>query len=246
MKYDFGFIAIGDEITDGDITNTNSGVFANHLVARDFNVGFHISCKDDSQDIISSLNFLKNDHKNIMTIGGLGPTEDDLTTQTIADFFNKKLVIHQESWQKLEKRMLTKYGKITLGTEKQATFPESAEILSNVNGTANGFKLKFDTDRYIYVFPGPPKECIPMLENLNLNDNKNGKKIIRKIWNVHNIGESFLAEKLQTIKDEYSFVTFKYRIADSFVELKYFYPQGCPYSNTIMDKVEKILKAYLN
>ncbi|QIW09911.1 competence/damage-inducible protein A [Francisella sp. LA112445] len=246
MKYDFGFIAIGDEITDGDITNTNSGVFAKHLVAKDFNIGFHISCKDDSQDIISSLDFLKTEHKNIITIGGLGPTEDDLTTQTIASFFNEDLLLHQESWQKLEKRMLEKYGKITLGTQKQATFPKSAEILLNENGTANGFKLKFDTDRYIYVFPGPPRECIPMLEKLNLTNNKHDKKIIRKIWNVHNIGESFLAEKLQTIKNEYSFVTFKYRITDSFVELKYFYPQGCPYSSSIINKVEEILKDYLD
>ncbi|ASG67608.1 molybdopterin-binding protein [Francisella halioticida] len=246
MKYNFGFIAIGDEITDGDITNTNSGVFAHHLITKDFNVGFHICCKDDSQDIISSLTFLKANHKNIITIGGLGPTEDDLTTQTVASFFGKELTLHQSSWQKLEKRMLTKYGKITLGTKKQATFPKSAEILPNNNGTANGFKLKFDTDRYIYVFPGPPKECIPMLESLNLINKQPHKKIIRKIWNVYNIGESFLAEKLEIIKSEYSFVTFKYRITESFVELKYFYPKRCPYSDKIINKIEEILKDYLS
>ena len=110
MKHDFGFIAIGDEITDGDITNTNSGMFAKHLVAKDFNIGFHICCKDDSQDIISSLKFLKENHKNIITIGGLGPTEDDLTTQTIADFFGEELILDQKSWQKLEKRMLAEWN----------------------------------------------------------------------------------------------------------------------------------------
>lgn len=246
MKYDFGFIAVGDEITDGDITNTNSGVFAKQLIAKNFDVGFHICCKDDTQDIMSSLAFLKTNHKNIITIGGLGPTEDDLTTQTIASFFGEELILDQNSWQKLEQRMLKKYGKITLGTEKQATFPKSAEILINNNGTANGFKLKFDTDRYIYAFPGPPKECIPMLEDLNLTNKQSNRKIIRKIWDVYNIGESLLAEKLEIIKNQYSFVTFKYRITESFVELKYFYPEGCPHSDQIINKVEEILNDYLD
>ena len=53
MKHDFGFIAIGDEIADGDITNTNSGMFAKHLVAKDFNIGFHICCKDDSLEFFT-------------------------------------------------------------------------------------------------------------------------------------------------------------------------------------------------
>ncbi|AEB28613.1 competence/damage-inducible protein A [Francisella hispaniensis] len=245
MKYDFGFIAIGDEITDGDIINTNSSAFAKHLASKDFQIGFHLSCKDSYDDIIASLEFLKSTHKNIITIGGLGPTEDDLTTETIAKYFDKKLVLDQHSWQKLEQRMLAKYGKITLGTKKQAMFPQGSQILINANGTANGFKLEFDTGRYIYAFPGPPKECITMLEGLKLANTQQNKKIIRKRWNVFNIGESLLAEKLQVIKDVYSFVTFKYRIADGFIELKYFYPEGCPHSQKITTSVEEILKDYL-
>lgn len=245
MKYDFGFIAIGDEITDGDIVNTNSTHFAKHLAERDFNIGFHICCNDDINDIKSSINFLLKNHKNIIAIGGLGPTEDDLTTQAIGDFFDKKLVLNEHSWQKLEKRMLEKYGRITHGTEKQAMFPQGAEILKNENGTANGFQLEFESNRFIYVFPGPPRECIPMLEKLNLTRNNHKRKIIRKKWSVYNIGESFLAEKLEIIKDEYSFVTFKYRIADDFIELKYFYPDACPHSENIINKVEYLLKNHI-
>ena len=97
MKYDFGFTAIGDEITDSDIVNTNSSVFAKYLVKKDFHVGFHLSCKDSYDDIIASLNFLKSTHKNIITIGGLGPTEDDLTKETITKYFDKKLILDQSS-----------------------------------------------------------------------------------------------------------------------------------------------------
>lgn len=244
MKYDFGFIAIGDEITDGDVVNTNSSSFAKFLVERDFDIGFHISCNDSFEDISKSLDFLKQNHKNIISIGGLGPTEDDLTTETIANFFDKQLLLDQNSWQKLEKRMLNKYGKITLGTEKQVMFPETAEIIINKNGTANGFKLEFEQNRFIYVFPGPPNECIPMLESLNLINENKKRKIIRKKWNIFNIGESFLAEKLEVIKTEYSFVAFKYRITDEFIELKYFYPEGCQYSDQIVTKVEKLLKEF--
>lgn len=245
MKYDFGFIAIGDEITDGDIVNTNSSAFAKYLVNKDFHIGFHLSCKDSYDDIVASLDFLKSTHKNIITIGGLGPTEDDLTAETIAKYFDKKLLLDPSSWRKLEQRTLAKYGKITLGTKKQAMFPEGSHILINDSGTANGFKLEFETGRYIYVFPGPPKECIPMLEALKLANIQQSRKIIRNRWNIYNIGESLLAEKLQTIKEVYSFVTFKYRIADGFIELKYFYPEDCPYSQEIITNVENILKDHL-
>ena len=200
MKYDFGFIAIGDEITDGDIVNTNSIHFAKYLAEKDFNIGYHICCNDDITDIKDSITFLLKNHKNIITIGGLGPTEDDLTTQAVGDFFDKKLILSEHSWQKLEKRMLEKYGRITHGTEKQAMFPQDSKILENENGTANGFQLEFENSRFIYVFPGPPRECKPMLEKLNFTRDDTKRKIIRKKWNIYRIGESLLAEKLEEIK----------------------------------------------
>ncbi|AIT10165.1 molybdopterin-binding protein [Candidatus Francisella endociliophora] len=244
MKYDFGFIAIGDEITDGDIVNTNSSNFAKHLVSKDFNIGFHICCTDSITDIKDSIKFLLNNHKNIITIGGLGPTEDDLTTYAVGNFFDKELALDQNSWQRLEKRMFDKYGKITHGTKKQAMFPQGSKVIQNENGTANGFLLEFEEKRFIYVFPGPPKECLPMLESLNFSNSDKKRKIIRKKWNVYRIGESFLAEKLEKIKSEYYFVTFKYRITDNFIELKYFYPEGCSHSNDIISKIEDLLKDY--
>ncbi|MDE4959347.1 competence/damage-inducible protein A, partial [Francisella tularensis subsp. holarctica] len=71
------------------------------------------------------------------------------------------------------------------------------------------------------------------------------RKIIRKRLNIYNIGERLLAEKLKDIKDVYSFVTFKYLIADSFIELKFFYPEGCPHSQKLITNVENILKENL-
>ncbi|MDE4961663.1 competence/damage-inducible protein A, partial [Francisella tularensis subsp. holarctica] len=76
-----------------------------------------------------------------------------------------------------------------------------SQILINTNGSANCFKLEFGQDRYIYVFHGPPKVCINMLEELELTNTHQTRKIIRNRWNIYNIGESFLAEKLQVIKD---------------------------------------------
>ena len=112
MKYDFGFIAIGDEITDGDIVNTNTPNFAKHLIKKGFQTGSHISCKDVFDDICSAIEFLKANHKNIIIAGGLGPTEDDLTSEAVAKHFNKELELDEQSWLALEKRMMAKYGKI--------------------------------------------------------------------------------------------------------------------------------------
>jgi molybdenum cofactor synthesis domain-containing protein len=244
MKYDYGFIAIGDEIADGDITNTNTPEFAKILIEKGFEVGFHISCKDDLEDISESLSFLEKSHKNIVIVGGLGPTEDDLTSQAVAKHFKTELVLDEESWLILEKRMLDKYGKITHGTRKQALFPKSAEVLKNLTGTANGFKFEFTKNRKVFVFPGPPRECIPMFKNA-LESKQIKKRIIRKSWNIYNIGESFLAEILEEIKLEYSFVTFKYRLDSGFIELKYFYPYNCPHSDNIIKKTESLLKDHI-
>ncbi|MFT4694428.1 MAG: nicotinamide-nucleotide amidase [Francisella sp.] len=244
MKYDFGFIAIGDEITDGDIVNTNTPNFAKHLIKKGFQTGSHISCKDAFDDICSAIEFLKANHKNIIITGGLGPTEDDLTSEAVAKHFDKELELDEPSWLALEKRMMAKYGKITHGTKKQAMFPNGAKVILNPNGTANGFELKFDDNRKIYVLPGPPRECIPMLENIFSKPTAT-KNIIRKSWNIKEIGESFLAEELEKIKKEYPFVTFKYRLDDGFIELKYFYPNHCPHSEDIISSVELLLKQYL-
>ena len=245
MKYDFALIAIGDEITDGDITNTNTMNFATFLSQKHLNIGSHISCRDDIDDICSSISFLATNHQNIMVIGGLGPTEDDLTTEAVARYLEKELFTDEKSWDILKKRMMQKYNRIPTNVKKQAMFPEDANIITNNNGTANGFRVQFDTDRFIYVFPGPPKECILMLEQLDFAKKSQSKKIIRKSWNVYNIGESLLAEKLNQIKDEYSFVTFKYRISDGFIELKYFYPDYCLHSDNIIKMIENLLQENL-
>jgi molybdenum cofactor synthesis domain-containing protein len=244
MKYDFGFIAIGDEITDGDIVNTNTPNFAKFLIEKGFETGSHISCKDGFEDISLSIEFLKSQHKNIIIAGGLGPAEDDLTSEAVAMYFNKKLELDEKSWLALEKRMMAKYGKITHGTKKQAVFPSGVKVILNHNGTANGFELEFEYNRKIYVLPGPPRECIPMLKNI-FSKPTTTKNITRKSWNIKEIGESFLAEELEKIKREYPFVTFKYRLDDGFIELKYFYPKDCPHSEDIISSVEILLEKYL-
>ena len=140
--------------------------------------------------------------------------------------------------------MMAKYGKITHGTKKQAVFPSGAKVILNHNGTANGFELEFEYNRKIYVLPGPPRECIPMLKNI-FSKPTTTKNITRKSWNIKEIGESFLAEELEKIKREYPFVTFKYRLDDGFIELKYFYPKDCPHSEDIISSVEILLEKYL-
>lgn len=244
MKYDFGFIAIGDEITDGDIVNTNTANFAKFLIDKNYQIGSHISCKDEIDDIKASIDFLKVQHKNIIIAGGLGPTEDDLTSEAVAKYFNKDLRLDDQSWLNLQKIMLQKYNKITYGTKKQALFPQGAKIILNHNGTANGFELEFAAKRKIYILPGPPQECIVMLKDIFAKPSVT-KSIIRKHWGIKGIGESLLAEELETIKKEYPFVTFKYRLADNFIELKYFYPRHCPHSENIISSVENLLREYL-
>ena len=156
-------ISIGSEILRGQITDTNANFIAKKLVKLGIDLE-HISVvSDNPESLLSTLKLALQRSDLIITTGGLGPTEDDITYQTIARALNLKLIKYPEAEENL-KRILKKINKaISPSNLKQIYLPEGAKIIINQYGTAPAMILEKD-NKIICSFPGVPHEMKNLIE----------------------------------------------------------------------------------
>ncbi|MBR6789808.1 MAG: competence/damage-inducible protein A [Oscillospiraceae bacterium] len=157
-------LCIGTEILIGDIVNTNAAYIAKELAGLGVNV-YHQSVVGDNPARLKEaldLGFSRADI--IITTGGLGPTYDDLSKETIAAWFGRELKLHVPSLEAIE-RYFTKSGRVmTENNKKQAYMPEGCIVFDNPNGTAPGCAIEGD-GKIAIMLPGPPREMKPMFDN---------------------------------------------------------------------------------
>lgn len=198
-------LAVGTEILLGDIVNTNSHYLSKRLADLGISV-YHQSVVGDNEERLFNayeLAFSRTDI--VIATGGLGPTKDDLTKEIGAKYFDKKLVLHEESLNHIKeffKRLNRVMGE---SNKKQAYIPEGATVLPNPNGTAPGCIID-ENNKILVMLPGPPKEMIPMFENHvvpYLSKFSDGV-LVSKVLRVVGLGESAMAEKVQDIMDNQS------------------------------------------
>lgn len=191
-------ISVGTEILLGDIVNTNTQFLAKELASIGIEVYRQEVVGDNQDRLLGILEEALNRSDMVITTGGLGPTNDDLTKETACKFFNMDLELHQESLKALEEYFFKMGRKITESNYKQVYFPKEAIVLPNPNGTAPGAILE-KNNKYIVILPGPPKEMKPMyLNHVKPYLIKKGDGIIEsKVVRVLGIGESMAAEKLK-------------------------------------------------
>lgn len=180
-------LSIGTEILFGQIVNTNTVFLTRELNAMGFDVLYHHTVGDNAGRLKELIWEIYKDCDIIVTTGGLGPTEDDLTKETIAEAFGDKLEMHQESLKALENLAKARgWKEITPNNYKQAMMPLRATVFQNDVGTAPAFALegKYDTsegriihseskyksnilydNKIIVTMPGPPREMKWMWEN---------------------------------------------------------------------------------
>lgn len=190
-------ITVGTEILLGDIVNTNSQFLSKELASIGVEVYYQETVGDNETRLLNLLEEAFKRSDIVITTGGLGPTNDDITKEIAAKYFNQELVFYSDIWENI-KSYFEKLGlKPTENNKKQAYFPKDCIILDNPNGTAPGVILKKE-NKMIILLPGPPKEMIPMFNNKvksylqSLTDYKLVSKTLRFIG----IGESELEEKL--------------------------------------------------
>jgi nicotinamide-nucleotide amidase len=196
-------ITIGDEILIGQIVDTNSAWMAQQLNHIGIRVKQISSVSDDRKHILAALADARDRVDIIFITGGLGPTKDDITKKTMAEYFNVKLVENKNALENVV-NIFAKYSRPLLEVNKlQAQVPENCEVILNKNGTAPG--MWFDVGGKIYIsMPGVPHEMMYMMEDSVLPKLKTSLKlpyIIHKTILTVGEGESFLAERISDIED---------------------------------------------
>jgi len=156
-------ISIGSEILRGQITDTNANFIAKKLVESGIDLEHISAASDNPESLLSTLKLALQRSDLIITTGGLGPTEDDITYQTIARTLNLKLIKYPEAEENLNK-ILKKINKtISPSNLKQVYLPEGAKIIINQYGTAPAMILEKD-NKIICSFPGVPHEMKNLIE----------------------------------------------------------------------------------
>jgi len=193
-------VAIGTEILIGDIVNTNAQYISRTLS----NIGafvYHQSVVGDNEKRLEDeLNNCFKRADVVITTGGLGPTQDDLSKEAAANIFNKEMILDKTSLDSIIKYFERINVSITGNNKKQAYFPKGSIILYNDNGTAPGLILE-ENNKVLIMLPGPPKEMIPMFKKsvLPYLKTKTNTILISKTLKTIGIGESGLEEKLLDI-----------------------------------------------
>lgn len=157
MKKQAAIITIGTELISGVIVNTHAQYLSLQLMALGYHIRYHLSCADDPKAIDDSLKFARQDCQLIVTTGGLGPTVDDITRQCVANFLSLPLVKNEVAEQKLIELFKTHGYQMTDNNYRQAYFPETATVLQNQKGSADGFMVR-RADIAIVALPGPRAE----------------------------------------------------------------------------------------
>ncbi|AGA64660.1 3-isopropylmalate dehydrogenase [Liberibacter crescens BT-1] len=156
-------LCIGNELLDGRVVNTNATEIGKHLIEIGYSVKLQMSCEDRLSSIHSALYSCIGCSDFIVISGGLGPTSDDVTRDAVAETLGLPLHLDANVMHNIKQR-LSGFGlQINPLNHKQAFFPETATILHNPNGTAPGFSIDWRGRRFL-VLPGPPQECLPILE----------------------------------------------------------------------------------
>lgn len=196
-------ITIGDEILIGQIVDTNSAWMAKQLNDAGIRIKQISSVSDSKEHILTALGEAAKRADIILITGGLGPTKDDITKKTIAEYFNVGMVENAGALDNVT-RIFAKYNRPLLDINRlQAQVPSNCEVIGNKNGTAPG--MWFNEGGKIYVsMPGVPFEMMYMMEEEVIPKIKSLFKlpaIVHKTILTVGEGESFLAKRIEDIED---------------------------------------------
>ncbi|MCX7816349.1 MAG: competence/damage-inducible protein A [Syntrophales bacterium] len=159
-----GILTIGNELTTGRIVDHNAAMIAREVHQKGWRTVAIESVGDNFTDIEYGLRFLLERADVIVITGGLGPTQDDITTEAIARFFNLPLYTEENVLAHIKNLFASRNLPWTENNAKQARFPIGAEIIPNTTGTAPGFAL-YREQKLIAVIPGVPSEAAQMFSS---------------------------------------------------------------------------------
>ena len=191
-KVNAAILIIGNEILSGRTQDTNTSTIATWLNSIGVKVEEVRVIPDIEKTIIDTLNILKTTHDYVFTTGGIGPTHDDITAESVSKAFGLKYEIHKEAYKILE--AYYKPGEFNEGRQKMVWMPENANLILNPTSGAPGFNVK-----NVFCLPGVPSILKSMLGGLT-NRIVGGEPILSYTINLRTV-ESEIASSLTKVQD---------------------------------------------
>jgi len=199
-------LTIGDELLRGEIVDSNKSLLSDRLLGLDVQTRYHVSVGDDPEDMTGAFRRAAARSDVVLVSGGLGPTRDDLTTEVLAQTFDRPLVLDEAALETIRAFFRGVGREMTENNAKQARFPEGAEVLPNPIGTAPGFLLVVEGTAF-FCMPGVPRELERMMDEQVLPrvaslqaDRGSGAQVVRAtLLRTFGLGESTLDDELKDI-----------------------------------------------
>ncbi|MBE7047805.1 MAG: competence/damage-inducible protein A [Ruminococcaceae bacterium] len=187
-------IAVGTELLVGDIVNTNAQFIARELFSLGIDVFYQTVVGDNPKRLTEAIEHAFSRADLVIFSGGLGPTEDDLTKETVSAYFGVPLLFHEEIWTQIRTYLKDACPE---SNRKQACIPQGGRILSNYCGTAPGVIVE-QGDKIAILLPGPPRELMPMFTKqvIPYLEEKSAFVMRSKILRLFGIGEARVGEEL--------------------------------------------------
>lgn len=230
-------LAIGTELTTGQITNRNAAWISEQLVHLGIEVVLHETVSDDREQILDALTHCAQHSQFLFITGGLGPTSDDFTREVIAQWLEKPLEFSPATWEKVVQRLLRlgiPHEKMAQSNRQQCFFPQGSKILDNPQGTAAGFTAPIahqalhSQEQWIWVLPGPPHEVAAVwaqgIEKQLLEIHPHLEKSTLFRWQCLGKSEADLGEITEKALSGSRLKT-GYRVHRPFVEVKVWCPE---------------------
>ena len=193
-KFNAAILIIGNEILSGRTQDTNTSTLATWLNSLGVKVGEVRVIPDVEETIANSVNFLRKQYDYVFTSGGIGPTHDDITSESISKAFNVPYEKHEEGFKILE--AYYKPGEFNDGRQKMIWMPRGANLILNPTSGAPGFYLD-----NVFVLPGVPSILKSMLGGIK-NKIIGGNPIISQTISLRTF-ESHIAESLTAVQNKY-------------------------------------------
>jgi nicotinamide-nucleotide amidase len=205
MNISAEIIAIGSELLTPQFKDTNSLYLTEQLNAIGIPVVMKTIVGDDEHYLEQAVRGSLARTPILITIGGLGPTEDDLTRKVVARVLQRQLVLNEEILEKLQRRFKARGIEMPANNARQALVPTGADILKNNHGTAPGLWMASEKD-HVILLPGPPEELKPMFEDFcvpRLREMAGGLAMARAVFRTAGVPESTLDARIAPIYTKY-------------------------------------------
>lgn len=200
-------LTVGTEILMGNIVNTNASYLSEQCVSLGLQVYHEVTVGDNEERLLDAVKTAVGRADIVMLTGGLGPTRDDMTKETVARAVGRKLVEDPHTRKMIEEYFSKSSSKnVTSNNWKQAEIIEGCKVLDNHNGTAPGLIVETEEGKKLILLPGPPDELKPMFEEQvkPYLSSLQPYKLYSKMVKICGVGESLVATKLGDLIEKQS------------------------------------------